>query len=240
MAAGILFFRPNPESAQMLQISPLFAVPVATAMMEDEALNRQLRELFLAREAQGQVHANPNPYRVGAKALFESQFGLFETDEPAIVRLRDFCWQNVYQVIRDLNGYDNEVLRRLHIGNEAWFHVTRRGGSFSVHNHPLHSWSGVYCVCQEGDDEAPGSGEFTIINPHVMNTMYTDMATYRLKRPYDMGNMPIRLKPGQLLIFPSWLLHFVSPFEPTSEDAVRITVAFNARFRLEDYQYGQL
>jgi uncharacterized protein (TIGR02466 family) len=225
----------------MAQITPLFAVPLATAMVEDaDELNRRLRALFLSMEAQGDAHANKNPYQVASKALFESGFDLFESREPAIVRLRDFCWEHVYQVIRDLNGYDADVLRRLHIGNEAWFHITRRGGSFSVHNHPLHSWSGVYCVCQEGDESVAGSGEFTIINPHIMNTMYTDMATYKLKRPYDMGNVSVRLKPGQLLVFPSWLLHFVSPFEPAAGDGLRITVAFNARFRLEGYQYGQL
>jgi len=209
-------------------------------MDHPDELNRELRSLFLAREAQGDLHANKNPYQVGAKALFESGFGLFESEEPAIVRLRDFCWKNVYQVIRDLNGYDADILRRLHIGNEAWFHITRKGGSFSVHNHPLHSWSGVYCVCQEGDEPGTGSGEFTIINPHIMNTMYLDMATYRLKRPFDMGNVSLRIKPGQLVIFPSWLLHFVTPFEPKNEDGLRITVAFNARFQLEGYQYGQL
>lgn len=225
----------------MAQVSPLFAVPVAVAMAEGaEELNRDLRALFLSRELQGS-HANKNPYQVGSKALFESGFGLFDADdEPAIVRLREFCWQHLYQVVRELNGYDADVLRRLHIGNEAWFHITRRGGSFGVHNHPLHSWSGVYCVCQEGDDPKSGSGEFTIINPHIMNTMYTDMSTYRLKNPYGMGNVSLRLQPGQLILFPSWLLHFVSPFEPQADDAIRITVAFNARFRLEDYQYGQL
>jgi uncharacterized protein (TIGR02466 family) len=223
----------------MAQISQLFAVPLATAMVEQpEALNRQLRALFLAREAEG-GHANSNAYQVQAKALFESEFGLFDTDEPNISRLREFCWTHVYQMIRDLNGYDADTLRRLHIGNEAWFHVTRRGGSFDVHTHPNHSWSGVYCVCQEGDEGLAGSGELTLINPHLAGTAYTDMAVYRLRPPYQMSNISLRLQPGQLVIFPSWLLHFVTPFEPKTDDGIRITVAFNARFRMEGYQPGQ-
>ena len=225
----------------MLQTSPMFAVPVATSMVErPEELNRDLRMLFMKRAAEGGRHANPNPYQVTSKDLFESSFDLFETDDPALIRLRDFCWSRLYALVKDLNGYDSDVIRRLRIGNEAWFHITRKGGSFSVHNHPLHSWSGVYSVCQEGDEGVHGSGEFVIINPHIMNTMYTDMATYRLKRPYDMGNVSIRLQPGQLLLFPSWLLHYVSPFEPENDDGVRITVAFNARFQLEGYKFGQL
>ena len=219
----------------------MFAVPVASAMVDDPAtLNRELRALFLARVAEGERYANPNPYQVGSRSLFESRFDLFDWPDQAVVRLRDFCWSRLYALVKELNGYDNDVIRRLRIGNEAWFHVTRRGGSFSVHNHPLHSWSGVYCVCQEGDADVPGSGEFNIINPHVMNTMWTDMATYRLKPPFDMGNVAMRLQPGQLLLFPSWLLHYVSPFQPADDEAMRVTVAFNARFQLDGYQHGQL
>jgi uncharacterized protein (TIGR02466 family) len=222
----------------MARISPLFAVPLATATIDGaDALNARLRRIFLEREAEG-THANDDAYQVSSKALFESRFGLFETDDPAISSLRDFCWAQVYQVIRDVNGYDTDTLQRLHIGNEAWFHITRKGGSFGVHNHPMHSWSGVYCVCQEGDDPASDSGRFTIINPHAMNNMYLDMATFRMRDPYAMGNVSMRLQPGQLVVFPSWLLHYVSPFEPET-DGLRITVAFNARFRLEGYVRGQ-
>ena len=223
----------------MTQIQPLFAIPVATALLDQAgALNAELRALFLQMEASGQ-HANPDAYQVQSKALFESRFDLFSSPHPAIGKLRDFCWRQLYQVVREANGYDMETLRRLHIANEAWFHITRRGGSFGVHNHPMHSWSGVYCVAQEGDDPSSDSGKFTIINPHIMNTMYLDMGTFKLKDPYGMSNMSLRLQPGQLLIFPSWLLHYVSPFEPRDEDALRITVAFNARFRLEGYERGQ-
>jgi uncharacterized protein (TIGR02466 family) len=222
----------------MARLSPLFAVPFATATIDGaDALNAELRRIFLEREAEG-THANDDAYQVASKALFESRFGLFETDDPAISRLRDFCWAQVYQVIRDVNGYDTDTLKRLHIGNEAWFHITRKGGSFGVHNHPMHSWSGVYCVCQEGDDPASDSGRFTIINPHAMNTMYLDMATFRMRDPFGMGNVSLRLQPGQLVVFPSWLLHYVSPFEPEAE-GLRITVAFNARFRMDGYVRGQ-
>lgn len=35
-----------------------------------------------------------------------------------------------------------------------------------------------------------------------------------------------------MLLFPSWMLHEVSAFEPRTEDGLRITVAFNARFSM--------
>lgn len=221
-------------------LSPLFAVPTATAMMEDAAtLNAQLRDLFLGWAAEGKQHANPDAYQVTSNELFESHFRLFDRTEAPVARLREFCWRHLYQLIGEVNGYDMATLRRLQIAHEAWFHVTRKRGAFGIHNHPMHAWSGVYCVCQEGDDPASESGKFTVINPMATTNMYLDMSVFKARSPFNAAPASIRLQPGQLLLFPSWLLHYVTPFEPVTDDAVRITVAFNARFRLDGYQTGQ-
>ncbi len=210
-----------------------FAVPIVTAQMDDcAALNAELRSFFLQCESQGGKYANPDPYTHRNSALFESAFTLFDWPQPAVAKMRDFCLSQLYRSIGELNGYDTATLQRLHIAHESWFHITRRGGYFGVHNHPMHSWSGVYCVCQEGDEHQPDSGRLTFISPYAANTMFVDMASHRLQPPFQIGNIPVRLKPGQLVLFPSWLLHEVSAFEPRG-DGLRITVAFNARFRLE-------
>lgn len=210
-----------------------FAVPIVTVQMEScDALNAELRRFFVECEAHGDKYANPDPFTHRNTTLFESQFTLFDWRNPAVGKLRDFCVSSLYQAIGELNGYDLQTLQRLHIAHESWFHVTRRGGYFGVHNHPMHSWSGVYCVCQEGDEGNEDSGKLTFINPFASNTMFVDMASHKLKPPFQIGSIPTRLKPGQLVIFPSWLLHEVTPFEPEGE-GLRITVAFNSRFRLE-------
>lgn len=215
----------------MAQILPAFAAPLVFAKLDDcAALNAELRELFLAREAEGDKFKNPSPYTYRNDALFESNFRLFEWPHACVAKLRDFCWSTLYGTIAQLNGYDVEFLRRLHIANEAWFHVTRRGGLFGPHNHPLHTWSGVYCVCHHGDDPKSDSGKLTFINPFSTNTMFMDMSTAQLKPPFSPSHRMYRLEPGQLVIFPSWLLHEVMPYDG---DDVRITVAFNARFKLE-------
>ena len=210
-----------------------FAVPIITNQAEDaEELNSQLRQLFLDCEAQGDKFANPDPYTHRNAQLFESQFTLFDWKHPAVERLRDFCVATLYGAIGELNGYDTQTLRKLRIAHESWFHITRKGGYFGVHNHPMHSWSGVYCVCQEGDEGHPDSGKLTFISPYASNTMFVDMAMHRLQPPFQLSAIPTRLQPGQLVLFPSWLLHEVTPFEP-SGDGLRITVAFNTRFQME-------
>lgn len=215
----------------MADLTTAFAVPLATAQLPDcDSLNEELRKVFLAHEAEGERFANPSPFVYRNRTLFESRFDLFDWPQPCIAKLREFCLANVYGVIRELNGYDNDTLQKLHIQCESWFHITRRGGFFGAHNHPLHSWSGVYCVKHDGDDPDSTSGKLTFINPMMSAGMYTDMAIAKTKRPFGFAPIKLRLKPGQLVLFPSWLLHEVLPYEGDSE---RITVAFNARFRYQ-------
>lgn len=220
----------------MASITTAFAVPVVTEQLDDcTALNAQLRQLFLDCAAQGGTFANPDPFTPRNDALFESTFDLFDWQHPAVARMRDACLGALYHTIGELCGHDMATLQRLHIAHESWFHVTRKGGYFGVHNHPMHSWSGVYCVCQEGDEGNPDSGLLTFISPYAANTMFVDMASHKFRPPFQTGSIPLRLKPGQLVLFPSWLLHEVTPFEPAGE-GLRITVAFNARFRMDGVQ----
>ncbi len=158
-----------------LQIVPAFSIPMGFAKLEDcTALNAELRSLFLARTAQPE-YANPDIYTHRNPALFESNFRLFEWPQPVIQKLRTFCLQHLYGLIRELNGYDTATLSRLHSSEQAWFHVTKKGGYFGPHNHPLHSWSGVYCVSHDGDDPESDSGKLTFINPNYAVAMSMNM-----------------------------------------------------------------
>ncbi len=214
----------------MTTITSMFAVPFGFAQHPGPAaLNAALRVLFLAREAEGGRYANPNPYTVRNAQLFESRFDLFDWPEPCIAELSAFCLSNLVRWVGELNGYDLAVLRGIDVATDAWFHVTRRNGHFGVHNHPMASWSGVYCVAAgRSDADQPDSGRLSFINPHSTNSMYVDSGNASLRQPYNMGNHGFQMIPGQLIVFPSWLLHHVMPFYGEDE---RITVAFNCSFR---------
>jgi uncharacterized protein (TIGR02466 family) len=120
---------------------------------------------------------------------------------------------------------------RLLIYSDAWFHVTRRGGFFGLHNHPNASWSGVYCV----DPGQRGSGLLTFVNPLLASNMYLDAANASMRGAFASGVRQIDLEPGQLVLFPSWVLHDVKPYEGDGE---RITVAFNCWFQLKEASSG--
>jgi len=214
----------------MSQIRPLFAVPFGFAQYpQSEPLNARLRELFIAREAEGARYANPMPYTERNASVFESRFDLFAWPQPEIIQLRDFCMSHLSQVIGQLSGFDERELGNLGVKTDAWFHITRRNGYFGVHNHPLASWSGVYCVAPGiSDANEPDSGKLTFITPHHASGMYVDAGSEHLKPPFGIQNFGLCLEAGQLVLFPSFLLHQVLPFYGEGE---RITVAFNCAFQ---------
>jgi uncharacterized protein (TIGR02466 family) len=217
----------------MIEVTPFFAVPFGFAKLENcAALNAELRELFLQRAGQGSRYANPRPLTQRNREVFESEFEIFRWQEPCIQQLKEFCWSHMLQMIGALNGYDGATIKRLLIYNEAWFHVTRRGGFFGLHNHPNASWSGVYCVDPgQSDVDKPDSGLLSFVSPSVITSMHMDAATANLRDPFAPNVRALRLEPGQLVVFPSWILHDVKPFQG---EGIRVTVAFNCWFQLPE------
>jgi predicted 2-oxoglutarate/Fe(II)-dependent dioxygenase YbiX len=57
--------------------------------------------------------------------------------------------------------------------------------------------------------------------------MFLDPANTRLKRPYNFGHIAVKLQAGQLVVFPSYLVHEVATFLGSDW---RITVAVNTWF----------
>jgi uncharacterized protein (TIGR02466 family) len=210
----------------------MFAVPFSFSRCPAHArLNPALKRYLIDQEKSGAA-ANPRPLTQRNAATFESHFNLFRDGDAAIQELKAFCWDQLLAVIGRLNGYDLPTLHRLQIYNESWFHVTRRGGFFGVHNHPNASWSGVYCVDPGQHDAGKReSGLLSFINPMIMNAMHMDAGTLNMKLPYGYQVASVPLEAGQLVIFPSWVLHDVKPFEGPGE---RVTIAFNCWFTLPD------
>jgi uncharacterized protein (TIGR02466 family) len=216
---------------QSPEVITLFSVPFARSHHPNaEALNPALKRFIQVQELSGPP--NPRPLTLRNQGVFESDFNLFRLDDPAVQELKSFCWKQLLSLISALNGYDLAMINRLNIYNDCWFHVTRRGGFFGLHNHPNASWSGVYCVDPGQHD--PGkteSGLLTFVNPMLTTTMHLDPANSNLKLPFSSHVATISLEAGQLVMFPSWLLHDVKPFEGEGE---RVTIAFNCWFGLKE------
>lgn len=211
-------------------IFPAFAVPMAEVRYPRQAaLNPRLESLILRMEAEGDTHRNVDAVVHQPPGLFESNFDFFAVDDDAVQELQAFCWQSLGSVIQGLNSALADGLGGVEISSHTWFHVTREGGYFDFHNHPMASWSGVYCVSNgEPDPSIKNNGALVFAHPNPAISSFVDVANSTMAWPYSHGNFVVNLEPGVLILFPSWLGHYVAPFKGRRP---RITVAFNTWFR---------
>jgi uncharacterized protein (TIGR02466 family) len=225
----------NPEPASppprfapgVIRVSPLFAVPFGEVQLAPcEALNRELEALFLARE--NDEYRNPTPSHVPQAETFESRFNLFRWPEACVQELRAFMLDAVARMVMETTTLKPADLARLKFQNHTWFHISRYAGSFVAHNHPLASWSAVYCV-RAGEPAAnqPQSGILRFLDTRHGAASYLDPANATLHRPFALQPLELRLRAGQLVIFPSYVFHEVAPFYGRD---TRITVATNCWF----------
>lgn len=210
-----------------MEILPAFAVPICHARLEAcDRLNRELEELFLARETQ--EFRNPAPSHHPQPEMFESRVDLFTWPEPCVQELRKFVLEAVFRAAMAASEMPREEFARLRLSNHTWFHITRHSGYFVSHNHALASWSAVYCV-KEGADPAgaPRGGLLRLFDTRAGADAFLDAANQRLRQPFGVGDLELQLRPGQLVVFPSYLFHEVSPYYGPD---TRITVASNCWF----------
>jgi len=210
-----------------IRLSAAFAVPFGEARLARcEALNRQLEALFLSRETE--EYRNPTPTHLRQQEMFESRFNLFRWTESCVQELRAFVLGCVIRTVAEVSSVPPAELARLQMHNHTWFHITRYAGSFVAHYHPLASWSAVYCVrAGERLADRPDSGILRFLDTRQAADAYLDGANRGLKPPFALSSRDVRLDEGQVIVFPSFVFHEVTPFYGRD---TRITVASNCWF----------
>jgi len=208
-----------------MELTSAFAVPIGhTRLAPCERLNRELEQLFLARETQ--EYQNPAPSHHAQAEMFESRVDLFTWPEPCIRELRNFMLESVFRIAMTASETEPEEFARLRLNNHTWFHITRRTGYFVAHNHALASWSAVYCV-KDSTHDAPCGGLLRLFDTRAGADAFLDPANQRLRQPFHVSDLDLQLQAGQLVVFPSYLFHEVTPYYGSDP---RITVASNCWF----------
>lgn len=217
----------NQVKSMTSQLNTLFAVPFVHLNFVDTALHAQLSELLLARQSNPQAINQDAAMRI-QNGVFESNFDFFAWPDPPIKELARRCTVELWKLVSHVSQLNRRQLDQLEMKVDAWYHVTRFGGFHASHNHPMASWSGVYCV-DPGDtpDGYPDSGVLSLHNPHAMANMFIDASNAKLAHPYGSAGYGIHFKAGDLVLFPAWLWHQAMPYFGTRP---RITAAFNAWF----------
>lgn len=149
---------------------------------------------------------------------WHSDRDLFKRDEQSFKLL---CSQIVRALIHVGKTFTPEFsLDRRDIQGQGWVNVNSRGAYNAPHDHGSFHWSGCYYVAVP-DTQNERSGSIEFLDPRGGLSMGSDAPS-----PIFGGKVRFQPKPGLMLIFPSYLYHWVYPNE---EEADRISVAFNAK-----------
>jgi uncharacterized protein (TIGR02466 family) len=106
------------------------------------------------------------------------------------------------------------------VEGEGWVNVNGKGAFNTPHAHGEYLWSGCYYVSLP-DASSHSSGMIEFIENRQVRGLPAD-----LEAPIFSSKFQLRPRSGMMLIFPSYLQHWVYP---NQEDAERVSIAFNAK-----------
>ena len=210
----------------MSDFNLLWSTPLLRTTTESIDLARQLRDVILDCETEGFRKKN-SPQR-SHNNVFESEFDFLSWQREPIPKFRELLIGYLGNFLKLVNEINDENLKNLSFDNHCWFHIYRNGGYFQPHNHPNASWSMIYCV-DPGDDIPENdsmAGHVMFTDPRQTNA-YLDPGNNDMRRDMSFNAIRLRLKPAELMIFPSYLYHAVEPYVGNRP---RITIAANFWF----------
>jgi len=197
------------ESAKR-EFTFLFPTLILERTLENtEAMNRGLRALALEKERSAPGVSRSN---VGG---WHSENDFFKSEVPEVVELRGRVSRSVHEFVAVEQRIDPNTFR-LAVHIDAWANVGRAGHYARPHVHSNANVSGVYYVDAGSGDQRGGGIEF--LDPRNRPAMFQ-----------TNGNpvsdiYTVQPQTGMLLLFPSFLYHYTSPYRGTGE---RICIAFN-------------
>ncbi|PYY18856.1 MAG: hypothetical protein DMG60_06830 [Acidobacteria bacterium] len=195
-----------------LEVTPAFPTFIGRVQLPDaDAMNRGLRALILGEEAE---YASLGRSNVGG---WHSRPDFLHQSDPGVAALTSWITWALSRMIRATTGQDSF---KVTLSLSAWATVCRAGAYHAPHSHPDSAWSGVYYVdAGTGTPDRPLSGVLEFLDPRA--------GVEAVSAPGDPYGEPFRVQPeaGLLVLFPSWLYHWVHPY---SGETPRVAVSFNA------------
>lgn len=152
------------------------------------------------------------------KGGWHSKGNLFDEQASCFTMLSVIAETAVKQATRRISKTDPDTLDMKLF---AWMNMNPVGAYNAPHTHPGAHWSGVYYVSQpEVEDDNAGRIEFLDPRSDLPNWRLLKASAFNLKKS-------LKPQPGEMILFPSYLVHWVYP---NIADDERISIAFNATF----------
>ncbi len=204
-----------------LDITPTFPTLIGRVQLPDaETMNQGLHTLILNEEAQYPSLGRSN---IGG---WHSRPDFLHRSDGNVDALASWI---IWALRRMISATDQNAFKGT-LDMTAWATVCRSGAYHAPHSHPDSAWSGVYYVDGGSENrDQPLSGMLEFLDPRA--------AAEAVSAPGDPYGEPFRVRPqaGLLVLFPSWLYHWVHPY---TGETPRIAVSFNATIKAHSVEEG--
>jgi uncharacterized protein (TIGR02466 family) len=185
-------------------LTPLFSSFIYVAKLNLDNASMQSTVYDMEKSTPGILASNEGGWQSPSST---NQYGF----ENLMDEIRAAC----NQIHRDL-GFKNST--RQEVGN-FWLNINRDRDSNIPHSHPGSFFSGVYYI------KAPmGCGSITLMHPVPAHTYTIPYGVNEFSTSFNNSTHIENPEEGKLIIFPSWLVHYVQPNRSNQD---RISLAFN-------------
>lgn len=195
-----------------LEVTPAFPTLIGRLVIPDaDSMNQDLQALIVAEESE---YASLGHSNIGG---WHSRTDFLNRREPAVSALNVWLTWALRRMIVATAGA-NAFSGALFLS--GWAAICRAGAYHAPHSHPDSAWSGVYYVDPGTEKlDRPLGGVLEFLDPRA--------GVEAVTAPGDPYGEPFRIRPrpGLLVVFPSWLHHWVHPY---AGETPRIAISFNA------------
>lgn len=199
----------NTGHLTMAFASPILRIPFPEAEQLNPVLIEEAKAL--REQSNGILRSN----RQG----WHSNTDLMSRSEPGLSKLSRFIKMAINTATKTISP--NFSFEQYHLRTEGWININPRNGYNMPHRHTGFMWSGCYYVTvPQANTDFGGCIEF--LSPNLVPGEYALLNADCFKERVTM-----RPNAGDLLLFPSYLMHWVFP---NDADTDRITIAFNGSY----------
>lgn len=181
-------------------------------------LNKELEAFILQQEKE-----EAGLKKSSIKGGYHSSRRFFEIDNPAIQKLKKLIVNDSLEYMRDFWKSESNVpleeVGAIKMKMNGWSVILREGDISTPHLHPRANLSGVYYVTGIPQPDNATEGNLVLSDPRIR----AGVAPIR----NQASNVMIQPHAGNVVMFPSYMEHYVLPFKG---EGTRISIAFNLTF----------
>ncbi len=200
-------------------ISQVFTTPIlreSTGLTLEQLFEIRDYLLGLREKSAGEEKSNRGGWHSSGNLFNPAEYRSFPAMQEAVIQV-------LFRYIGETFGYRGDIQLAL----TGWAVINGPGNYNAPHNHAANLLSGALYITVP-----PGmrGGEIVFQDPRLnLNAHETPaMRELGIKPPWMATQINVAPTAGDILVFPSWLMHYVEPFQSDDPKAVRIVVSFNA------------